>query len=113
MVTRLPFGRRLPVAEGPFPWSASRVRQMNSSPAEFRRALAQAFGDAVSEDETGVLLTTETAALHFTLTSEKTHQVGALEIGLLRVEISVRRGDESAARALQEQVDRATQRGGG
>ena len=37
----------------------------------------------------------------------------ALKIPVLRVEISVYRGDESAARTLQEQVDRATQRGGG
>ena len=86
---------------------------MNSTPAEFRRALVQAFGDAVSTDETGLLLTTEAAVLHFALTSEKPYQVGSIPIPLLRVEISVRRGDEMAARKLQEYVDRATQRGGG
>lgn len=86
---------------------------MNSTPSEFRRALVQAFGDAVSEDETGLLLTTSTAVLHFSMTNEKLRRVGALRIPVLRVEISVHRGDESAAKALQEQVDRATQRGGG
>ena len=86
---------------------------MNSTPSEFRRALVQAFGDAVSEDETGLLLTTATAALHFSMTNEKPRRVGALKIPVLRVEITVCRGDESAARTLQEQVDRATQRGGG
>jgi len=86
---------------------------MNSTPAEFHRALVQVFGNAVSEDSSGLLLTTEDVVLHFALTSENPYQVGALRIRLLRVEISVRRGDEMAARTLQEQVDRATQRGGG
>ena len=99
--------------KGPFPWSDSPVRRMNTTPDEFRRALEQAFGDAVSEDESGLLLTTDDATLHFTLTCEKPYHVGLLKVALLRVEIGVRRGDEVAARKLQEQVDRATQRGGG
>ena len=86
---------------------------MNSTPAEFRRALVQAFGDAVSDDETGVLLATGNVILHFALAVAATTRIGALEINLLRVEISVRSGDERAARNLQAQVDRATQRGGG
>ena len=86
---------------------------MNTTPAEFRRALVQAFGKGVSEDATGLLLTTAGAALHFALTNEESYQAGVLKISLLRVEISVRRGDETAARNLREQVDRATQRGGG
>ena len=86
---------------------------MNSTSAEFRRALVQAFGDTVSEDDTGLLLTTETAALHFALSQQQPLQIGLLTIPLLRVDISVRAGDEGAARTLQEQVDRATQRGGG
>jgi hypothetical protein len=86
---------------------------MNSTPAEFRRALFHAFGNAVSEDESGLLLTTERATLHFAMTSQMPYQVGALKISLLQVEISVRAGDERAANTLQEQVDRATQRGGG
>jgi hypothetical protein len=86
---------------------------MNSTPTEFRRALEQAFGDAVNEDETGLLLTTGDAALHFALSVETPAKIGAMSISLLRVEISVRRGDEVAARKLQERVDRATQRGGG
>lgn len=101
------------VTNGPFPWSESRVRKMNSTPAEFRRALVQAFGDAVRDDTTGLLLITETATLHFALSQEKPRQLGLLTIALLRVEISVRAGDEAAARSLQERVDRATQRGGG
>lgn len=101
------------MAEGPFPWSASRVRQMNSTPAEFRRALVQAFGDAVRDDESGLLLTTEDAVLHFALSQDEPYQVGLLKMSLLRVEITAREGDDIAVRRLQEQVDRATQRGGG
>jgi hypothetical protein len=86
---------------------------MNSTREEFCRALVQAFGDAVSEDESGVLLTTENAALYFALSNDTPVQIGAIKIPLLRVEISVRAGDDEAARTLQDQVDRATQRGGG
>lgn len=86
---------------------------MNSTPAEFRRALVQAFGDKVSGDETGVLLTTDSAVLHFAFANSKPYQVGALRISLLRVEIDVRCGVEAAARELLAQVDRAIQRGGG
>ena len=86
---------------------------MNSTPAEFHRALVQAFGNAVSEDDSGLLLTTAHAVLHFALSHGEPYQVGLLNISLLRVEISVRSGDETAAQRLQEQVDRATQRGGG
>ncbi len=98
---------------GPFPWSASRVREMNCTPAEFRRALVQAFGDAVSEEGSGLLLTTDDAALHFALAPGEPQQIGLLTLSLMRVEISVRAGDDAAARRLQEQVDRATLRGGG
>jgi hypothetical protein len=86
---------------------------MNSTPAEFHRALVQAFGDAVQEDDTGLLLATDTATLHFALSQEVPRQLGLLTIALLRVEISVRAGNETSARNLQERVDRATQRGGG
>jgi len=101
------------VADGPFPWSESSVRQMNSTPAEFIRSLRLAYGSAVSEDETGVVLNAQGATLHFALTSEKSLQIGALQIASLRVEISVREGDESAAKSLLARVDRATLRGGG
>ncbi|MBL0123356.1 MAG: hypothetical protein IPP88_11710 [Betaproteobacteria bacterium] len=86
---------------------------MNSTPLEFRRTLVQAFGNSVSEDNSGLLLTTEDAVLHFALTSEMPYHVGELSITLLRVEISVRAGNDIAAKTLQEKVDRATQRGGG
>jgi hypothetical protein len=86
---------------------------MNSTPAEFRRALMQVFGNAVSEDGNGLLLTTEAAVLHFAMTAEKPYRLGALRVCLLRIDISVRAGDENAVKRLQEQVDRATQRGGG
>ena len=86
---------------------------MNSTSTEFRRALVQAFGVAVSEVEAGLLLTTERAVLQYTLTDGGCYQVGMLRIPLLQVEISVLRGDDASARKLQERVDRATQRGGG
>lgn len=75
--------------------------------------LVLAFGDAVIDDADGLLLTTEMAALHFALSQEEPTHIGLLKIALLRVEISVRAGDEAAAQALQNQVDHATQRGGG
>jgi hypothetical protein len=86
---------------------------MNSTPTEFRRALLQAFGHAVSDVEDGLLLTTDAAILHFAMTSESPYQVGALKVCLLRIEVSVRAGDEREVKSLQERVDRATQRGGG
>jgi hypothetical protein len=89
------------------------VRQMNSTPAEFGRALRLVFGAAVSADETGMLLKTEGVALHFALFSENPRKIGALQIASLRVEISVREGDEAVAKSLLARVDRATLRGGG
>ena len=89
------------------------MRQMNSSPAEFIRALRLAFGAAVCEDATGVLLNVEDVTIHFALASETAHQIGALQIDSLRGEISVREGEESAAKSLLARVDRATLRGGG
>jgi hypothetical protein len=86
---------------------------MNSTPAEFRRALVQAFGDAVRGDSTGLLLATDAATLHFALSDEPPIQLGLLGLPMLRVDISVRAGDEQAARTLLERVDRLTQRGGG
>jgi hypothetical protein len=103
----------LPVAKGPFPWSASRVRLMNSSVEEFRRALVHAFGAAVSETDSGFLLSNDGVQLHFALTRESERRIGALQLTMLRVEISVQSGDESAAEKLLARVDRATQRGGG
>lgn len=108
-----PSGRRLPVAEGPFPWSASRVRLMNSSVEEFRRALVQAYGAAVSETASGLLLALDGVQLHFALRQEMPHRIGALQLAMLRVEISVQSGAEAAAEKLLARVDRATQRGGG
>ena len=86
MATRWRSGRRLPVAEGPFPWSASRVRLMNSSVEEFRRALVQAFGAAVSDTATGLLLTGDGVPLHFALERQASHFIGALQLTMLRVE---------------------------
>ena len=106
-------GHRLPVADGPFPWSASRIRQMNSTPAEFKRSLSLAFAGAVTEDQAGLLLVVDGVQIHFALSSEMPRQIGALQIASLRVEISVREGDEAAAKTLLARVDRATQRGGG
>lgn len=86
---------------------------MNSTPGEFRRALVQAFGDAVSATAGGVLLSADGVCLHFALTSQRPTQIGALQIANLHVEISVQHGDEASARELLARVDRATQRGGG
>jgi hypothetical protein len=86
---------------------------MSSTPGEFRRALFTAFGDAVSEDGDGLLVAENDVRLQFALSSENPQRVGALQLCTLRVEITVRQGDESAASALLDRVDRATQRGGG
>lgn len=86
---------------------------MNSTPGEFRRALVQAFGDAVSGTAVDVILSAEGVRLRFALTSQPPTQIGALQIAHLQVEIGVQAGDETAARELLVRVDRATQRGGG
>ena len=86
---------------------------MNSSVEEFRRALVQAFGAAVSDTATGLLLTGDGVQLHFALERQDSHFIGALQLTMLRVEISVFSGDEKAAERLLARVDRATQRGGG
>ena len=86
---------------------------MCCTPEEFRRTLSQAFGEAVSEDASGLLLAEGKVQLHFALQREKTRQIGALQLASLRLEISVREGDAVAASALLAKVDRATLRGGG
>lgn len=75
--------------------------------------MVQAFGAAISEDADGVLLSDEGVQLHFALRGEVPRYIGALQIAMLHVEISVRHGDETAAKKLLARVDRATQRGGG
>jgi hypothetical protein len=86
---------------------------MSSTPGEFRRAMFVAFGDAVSEDGAGLLVVENDVRLHFALSSENPQRLGALQLCILRVEITIRQGDEAAASALLDRVDRATQRGGG
>lgn len=86
---------------------------MNTTREEFRRALVQAFGEAIQADAAGLLLTTDAAALHFATSDEKPFQIGALKIPVLMVEISIRAGNETAAKTLLERVDRAMMRGGG
>jgi hypothetical protein len=86
---------------------------MSSTPGEFRRVMFTAFGDAVSEDGTGLLVAENDVRLHFALRSENPQRVGALQLCTLRVDITVRQGDEPAVSALLDRVDRATQRGGG
>jgi hypothetical protein len=86
---------------------------MNSTAAEFRRALVQAFGDAVSDEGGGLLLSADGVQLHFALHGEKSRTIGALQLAMLRVEISVRHGDAALADKLLTRVDRATLRGGG
>jgi hypothetical protein len=86
---------------------------MSSTPGEFRRALSKAFGDAVTEDATGLLVADGEVSLHFALISETPQCVGALRLCALRTEITVRQGDHEAASELLARIDRATQRGGG
>lgn len=89
------------------------MRLMNTTAAEFRRALVQAFGPAVTDTGAGLQLAVDGVQLHFALQRESSHRVGALQLALLRVEISVQRGDETAVANLLARVDRATLRGGG
>lgn len=86
---------------------------MNGTPAEFRRALIQAFGPAVSDAAPGLLLNLDGVQLHFALERQDPQRLGALHLDFVRVAISVRAGDEAAAEGLLARVDRATQRGGG
>lgn len=86
---------------------------MNSTPAEFRRALVQAFGAAVSETADGLLLAVDNVRLHFALTSRAPRKIGALELAVLDVQINVCDGTAAAVEKLLSRVDRATQRGGG
>jgi hypothetical protein len=86
---------------------------MNSTPAEFQRALVKAFGTAVSESADGLLLAVDHVRLNFALSSQSPRKIGALQLAVLRVEISVLDGDAAAAAKLLARVDRATQRGGG
>lgn len=86
---------------------------MNGTPAEFGRALRQAFGAAVSETAGGLLLTQDGVSLCFALASGTPRRIGALQLDLFEVEIAVCGGDAAAAEALLARVDRATLRGGG
>lgn len=86
---------------------------MSCTVAEFRHALEKAFGAALSIVPDGLLLAGEEASLHFALSEQEPLRIAALQLATLRVEISVRAGDEAAARRLLAQVDRATLRGGG
>lgn len=86
---------------------------MSSTPAEFRRALIQAFGAAVSDDGDGLLLAVDEVRLHFALRQLSERQLGALQLARLQVDIAVRSGMPDAAAQLLARVDRATQRGGG
>lgn len=95
------------------PWSGDSVRLMSCTPDEFRRSLVQAFGDAVLNTTDGLLLVGDEACLHFALSEQRPLRIAALQLSTLRVEISVRAGDEAAARRLLARVDRATLRGGG
>ena len=89
------------------------MRLMNTTAAEFRRALVQAFGPAVTDTGAGLQLAVDGVQLHFALQRDSSHRIGALQLALLRVEISVQRGDETAVANLLARVDRATLRGGG
>lgn len=86
---------------------------MNGTPAEFERALRLAFAGGLTADASGLLLTVDSVQLHFALQREKERCLGALQLPLLRVEISVRGGGREAAEKLLARVDRATLRGGG
>lgn len=53
---------------------------MSITPGEFRRALSNAFGDAVTEDANGLLVAHGGVSLHFALCSETPLRVGALQL---------------------------------
>lgn len=112
-MTRSPSGRRLPVADGPFPWSNQALRLMSGTAEEFTRALKLAFGDNVSEDNAGLRLSQNKTTLHFAFRNEVPQSIGALKISNVTVEISVLAGDSISAKELLARVDRATLRGGG
>jgi hypothetical protein len=86
---------------------------MSSTPAEFRRALVQAFGAAVSDDGEGLLLAVGDVCLHFAARTLPPRRIGVLQLARLQVDIAVRAGTPHAAEELLARVDRATQRGGG
>lgn len=86
---------------------------MNSTPAEFERSLRLAFAEGLTMDASGLLLAVDGVQLHFALRSEKGRRIGALQLPLLRVEVSVRGGSRDGAVKLLARVDRATLRGGG
>ena len=86
---------------------------MSSTPGEFRRAMVNALGAAVSEDADGLLVSDGEVRLRFALSSTEAQRVGALQLNALRVEISVLQGGAEAVSALLARIDRATQRGGG
>ena len=86
---------------------------MSSTLDAFRRGLAKAFSDAVTEEVTGLLVTEAWVSLHFALIGETPQRVGALQLCTLRTEITVLQGDVQAANELLARIDRATQRGGG
>ena len=86
---------------------------MSSTPAEFRRALVQAFGAAVRDEADGLLLAVADVHLHFALSELPVRRIGALQLARLQVDITVQAGQPAAAGDLLARVDRATQRGGG
>lgn len=86
---------------------------MSSTPAEFRRALLQAFGAAVGDAADGLLLAVADVRLHFALSELPVRRIGALQLARLQVDITVQAGQPAAAEVLLARVDRATQRGGG
>ena len=86
---------------------------MSSTPAEFRRAMCNALGAAVSAEADGLLVTDGEVCLRFTLSSVDAQRIGALQLNTLRVEIAVLQGSAEAVAALLARIDRATQRGGG
>ena len=86
---------------------------MSSTPGEFRRSLVKAFGEAVTEDATGLLVADGGVSLHFALTGQTPQHIGTLRLCTLRTEITILQGDDEAASELLARIDRATQRGGG
>jgi hypothetical protein len=86
---------------------------MTGSAAEFRRALRQAFGEAVDESGAGVRLAVDGVRLRFDIAGEAPLRIGALALERVQVRVSVEAGDPAAAGRLLARVDRATQRGGG
>ena len=86
---------------------------MTATPAEFVASLSTAFPGAVTDGPGWAEVAGASARLRLAFTPIAPLRLGALNLARMEVVVSVVAGGASAAQALLEAVDRATQRGGG